>query len=396
MGKIIKCIRLFTICCICFVGLCTMASAKTEEVKKHAKTVGNFEYTYIDYKDGVCIIRISPVSGRNIERLEIPDRFDGKKVIKLFDEKYEETSAGFQNIFGIYDHKEYKGITLFPKKKVRTVNKIQHIILPGYLKEMASSAFDYVQDGKTIYIPAGLKQNVTKLTRIKWKSFDISPDNKWFKVKNKCLLSKSGDRLYGYVGTEKKVKIPKGVQSIAGEAFLSEEVEEIFIPKSVRKIGSEAFRIIGCSTPVIRVSEKNTYYGVEHNCVYNKKTGRLVVAYDENGIITVPRAVTCIKGRISYGGNKVKKIIFPATVKKIGGCDWDTNMYAADSLQVVFQSSIPPEKIDWLPETVISVPRGSRERYVKAILEFDLELQNAWYPKYGKFSIPPKRVVIER
>lgn len=86
MGKIINYIRLLTICCICFVGLCTMASAKQEKVKEHVRTVGNFEYTYRDYKDGVWITNINPLSGKDIERLEIPDSFDGKKVIRLGNE----------------------------------------------------------------------------------------------------------------------------------------------------------------------------------------------------------------------------------------------------------------------------------------------------------------------
>lgn len=338
-----------------------------------------------------------PLSGRDIERLEIPDSFDGKKVIRLGNEHDDDIidDGNVEDIFGIYDNEDYRSPHLCPKKKVRTVNKIKHIILPDHVKEMTVMAFDHVQDGKTIYIPAGLKQNVIKLTKIQWKSFDISTDNKWFGVKNQCLLSKSGNKLYGYVGTETKVKIPDGVKYIAERAFLLENVEEIFIPKSVKRIGSEAFRVCGSTTPVIKLSKKNKYFEMEHNCIYNKKTGRLVVAYDENGIITVPEGVTYVKDIISYSGNEVKKIIFPKTFKKICDHYWNVYLFADNSLQVVFLSPIPPEEISDLPDTAIYVPRGSKERYESAILDAGLELKN-WY-KDGQIGNPPKpkRVVIE-
>lgn len=132
------------------------------------------------------------------------------------------------------------------EKQVNTVNEIKHIILPKNLREMTACAFRYVQDGKTIYVPSELKQNVIDLAQIRWKSIKISKDNKWFKVNNKCILSKSGNKVCGY-----------------------------------------------------------WYRGMN---------------YDDN------------------------------------------------KLKVEFLSAIPPKGLDWFPESVISVPKGGKERYEKAFL----------------------------
>lgn len=71
-----------------------------------------------------------------------------------------------------------------------------------------------------------------------------------------------------------------------------------------------------------------------------------------------------------------------------------------DNLKVEFLSVTPPEKLDNLPDAIISVPRGSKERYDKAILEKDMELRDYWHKdsviEYEYYITPPNRVVIER
>lgn len=71
-----------------------------------------------------------------------------------------------------------------------------------------------------------------------------------------------------------------------------------------------------------------------------------------------------------------------------------------DNLKVEFLSVTPPEKLDNLPDAIISVPRGSKERYDKAILKRGMELRDYWYKdsviKYENYFTPPDRVVIER
>lgn len=157
---------------------------------------------------------------------------------------------------------------------------------------------------------------------------------------------------------------------------MMENVEEIFIPKSVKRIGSEAFRVCGSTTPVIKLSKKKNILRWSITVYTIKKP-----AY--------------VKDIISYSGNEVKKIIFPKTLKKICDHYWNVYLFADNSLQVVFLSPIPPEEISDLPDTAIYVPRGSKERYEKAILDAGLELKN-WY-KDGQIGNPPKpkRMVIE-
>lgn len=42
--------------------------------------------------------------------------------------------------------------------------------------------------------------------------------------------------------------------------------------------------------------------------------------------------------------------------------------YDDNKLKVEFLSAIPPKGLDWFPESVISVPKGGKERYEKAFL----------------------------
>ena len=259
---------------------------------------------------------------------------------------------------------------------------------------MTVNAFLSMQDGKSIFIPANLKQNVRKLKRIRWKSFDVSPDNKWYKVKNGCLMSKAGDKLYGYVGMGTKVRIPKGVKYIAPYAFFYTKLEEIFVPKSVNGVGHDAFSFL-YRIPAIRISEKNTQFVMENNCIYNKTTKRLVAAYGENGIINIPDAVTCIKGGISYGHNGVSKIIFPKSLKKLKEY-WSRGLCSDRKIQLIFQTSNPPmfEHNTWLPYAVIYVPKGSKAKYEKIILENEMMLGNNIRLENEGPAL--KRVVIER
>lgn len=137
---------------------CLLAVSVRTEAKDKVKQIGNFKYTYMDYKsDGVWITEIVPVTGKGIKTLTIPSVLDGKKVVKL-GSKYDTVNAGSSNMFGVYRSEDNEKIV--PHKTANKVAKIHKIILPSTLKELTPNCLTYIQDGKSINIPAGVTKNI--------------------------------------------------------------------------------------------------------------------------------------------------------------------------------------------------------------------------------------------
>lgn len=349
----------FILCALC---LCTAIDA---EAKEKTKKIGNYKYTYTDYNSSsLWIVGITPTSNKGIKTLKIPAYIDGKKVVKLGNQYDNEEHYSASNVFGMLRSEE--DWSLQPRKTAKRVKKIGKIILPETVNEITPHAFSEVQDGKTIHIPSGLIKNVVRLRGTKWKKFTVSSKNKKYKAKNNLLMSKNGKTVYGYVGSGKKVVIPEGVKTIGKTAFSSNDITDITIPKSVSKIKNQAFSYIESLT--IHISAKNKYYGLASNCIYSKRSGRLVAAIAQGGIITIPETVTCLKNGTSFIGGTVKKIIFPKSLKSIRNY-WNISLRYDGTMQSVFLGKNPPvfEEDAAFPSGKVYVPKGTKAKYQKIV-----------------------------
>lgn len=180
----------------------THAEAKTKTCQ-----IGEFRYKYDVEKQGVWITKITPLSSKGIATLNIPSKLSGKKVVKLgasgdatSDFEPEDVDS---NLFGVGRNEDYPG--LLPQKIHNRVKKIETIKIPSTVKIITRNCFSHLQNGKNINIPAGVTDNViTQFTCVKWKKITVSAQNKKYKVKNGCLLSKNGKKLYGFVQKKKK------------------------------------------------------------------------------------------------------------------------------------------------------------------------------------------------
>ena len=216
------------------LGMGVSASAET-------KKIGNFKYEYDSAPNGndVWITKITPVTGSDISTLKIPSKIDGNKVIKL-GAKDDTDDYFHDNIFGMYILEEDS--SLVPEQIVSDVAKIKKIILPSGLKELTPDCFHNIQKGKTISVPKTLKKNIRALCNLQWKKVTINKSNKKYKMKNGCLISKSGKTFYGNLEKKKSIKIPNGVKTIAeGALFLNYNLKVVYIPKTVSKIKGKAF-----------------------------------------------------------------------------------------------------------------------------------------------------------
>lgn len=180
----------------------THAEAKTKTCQ-----IGAFRYKYKVEEQGVWIINITPLSGNGIATLNIPSRLSGKKVVKLGASGDAVTNSDDfdrdTNLFGVGQNEDYPG--LLPQNIHRKVEKIKTIKIPSTVKILTYNCFRHLQEGKNINIPAGVTENVKfQFTVPRWNKITVSSKNKAYKVKNACLLSKNGKKLYGFVQKKKK------------------------------------------------------------------------------------------------------------------------------------------------------------------------------------------------
>ncbi len=351
----LKKLGLLGLFCICILYLNTTSDAKTEE--EYSEIIGNFKFTYQELTSNeVWVTNIDILGKKNISHLHIPSEINGKKVVKL-GSKYDPE----HNIFGIYlcDNDG----TIRPKETINKVAYIQQIILPSTVTTIRSNCFGRLQDGKCINIPRGLTKSIRHLCRIKWKKFSVSSKNKKYKVENGVLLSKDGKLAYGSVVPMKKLNIPQGVKTIKDRSiFYGSGATDFYIPASVNKIGFQS--LFFSDVVKFHVSKKNKHYAETNDCVYSKKSGRLVAASVKNTTFTVPEKVTYLS-KTNFAGKSVKKFIIPATVKKIESF-WSPYL---ENITYEFKGKKPPKIEDSFAFKGIKlqVPKGCKKAYRRAV-----------------------------
>ena len=365
---------------ITLVLFLTILNFQYVEAKKKTYQNGNFRYTYKTGKKGVWITNIKPLSKKGIGTLNIPSHIQGKKVVKLgADEDFDGYgSDGDCNVFGIGPDPEGNGSRLVPQHRINMVKKIKTIKIPSTVETLGFFCFDFIGDGKTINIPQKVKKYViSQFTKIKWKKITISAQNKKFKVKNGCLLSRDGTVVYGFVKKKKKMVIPETVKTIDTTDWHTQQAGTgdyngcpvIVIPKSVNKIAKYAF---STDKPVtIKSAKGNKRYAVQYGSVYSKVSGRLVLGYINKGVLKVPEKVTRINndtaGMLGWG-TRLKKIIIPSGVKEIHSLL--KTEYYVDEFICVIRCQKPPKLLDslyvmYVYKCTVYVPKNCKNSYEK-------------------------------
>ena len=361
------------------VGLFINVDAEAAE-----KTIGSFCYTYDELtQNSIWITKIDIIKEKNIQTLRVPSKIDGKKVVKIGRKEDKRDKFGdvvdSDNIFGIFLSEDSN--QLEPENILNKTRKIKNIILPETLKNMTPNCFVRVQAGKSINIPKGLTNNVLYLSRrVRWKKFDISTQNKKYKVKNGMILSKGGKKTYGFVGPGNQAVIPQGVKTLGEKTFYGAEVKSIHIPKSVNKIERDAFSYL--KSVQIQIDRANKNYGVASGCLYSKRSGRLVLGVVKEGVIKIPKGVTSVDVRTVFCGKNIVRIKFPKTMKTLGYgwdgslCDGNYNgdkYFQGNKLELHFKGKVPPKlgngvafSFDSISHVKITVPKGTKPAYKNA------------------------------
>lgn len=360
-----------------FISMLGYTRAEAKEIFRYeSKVDGKFRYDYkVQAKGGVWITKITPLSSKGIATLKIPSRLAGEKVVKLgadgdlvanIDSPDRDT-----NLFGVTNYDNELWIVLSPKKINNRVKKIKTIKIPSTVKKLTQNCFKHLQDGKNINIPAGVTENVIgPFTRIKWNKITVSDKSKEYTVNNGCLLSRDGEKIYGFVQKKKKIVIPSTVKRIVDSVGDYNGCTTLVIPKSVNKIDKEA---ISTYKPLkVKIAKGNQRYAVKYGSVYSKVSGRLVLGYVNNGLLKIPEKVTRIDDHGLLGENP-EKIIIPASVKKI--CDL-FHLSEAEKVTYIFKCKNPPKLTHPIilggyihggtgRSHTIYVPNNCKDRYMK-------------------------------
>lgn len=365
----------------------TMAMMCGNAEKAEAKSYkeGKFKYQYKNTKKGVWITKITPLSSKGISKLNIPAKIKGKKVIKLGSTNDKNTTDGDAlNLFGviIVDYEGDGVYTISNSQIYKRVAKIKKIKIPSSVVSITPSCFYYVQDGKEINIPKGVKKEVVnQFTMVKWKKVKIASKNAKYKVKSGCLLSKNGKTLYGLVYKKKKVVVPNTVTKISqtdpadtatrggtnhGLAFMG--CETLVISKNVKKI---EFLFTRMSMLKVEVVAANKYFASKDGSLYSKKNGELIWLHQTDGIYNIPDGVKVIPYDFEADGY-AKKVIIPESVKKIGNI---VNYISVKDAVIVCYGKEPPIQTDkWtiygrdfgVMNLTVYVPKGCKDAYEKA------------------------------
>jgi len=368
----------------------------TQAATTKAVTVGNFSYTILpNAETKTCTINNIVISQETSE-LIIPETIDGMTVTKIMGTKKANDSN--RNVFGlrseyntdVYDNEADWGLYApVPDEKTSneeddlksdaltkivlpdTVEEIgefafaglenlQEIKMPKQLKQVGIYAFIACPSLTSINIPEGWTKGVQKITYgRKWKSFSVDKNNKAYKVKKGLLLSRDGKILYAPVADDSKtLKIPNGVEKIGSNQYVErkwrgkllmpvkvkcgyERYNKIVLPASLKNVAGQIFTMDkNCE---IIVSDKNKTLAKQKNCIYNKKTGRLLVAkVNKKGVLKISSKVKVLGAKTSVIGGGVKKVIVPKTVKKLKK---DCFVYPLDgnNISIYLKGKKPPK-----------------------------------------------------
>lgn len=412
----------FIICAITaillFTGITDVKAAKPNSAWNYDKiieqTKGAFTYYAYTSTDNTeaWIYKIEINKKKNHKKLSVPKKLDNKKVTRLgfYNRKNEPDCQ--KNLFDDWAEIWHDADASSPEvnaiKKITLPNTIEviqpttfcgmdgitEIAIPDKVTMIADTTFYGCENLDTIYLPKALKKveaqafvDCPKLKKIK-----ISSKNKTYKTKKNFLITKKKKELiYAPAGGD-ILKLPKGIEVIKKYALTNATASVVHIPASVIKIEENAFHKSryqeNATIKDVTVSEQNTVYAKDGQCIYNTKDKSLVIAIvDNNGELYISEKVEKLTPKYSMvncnlGEENMKIVVFPKNLKTVIYPGFDL---VSEADKVYFTGKKPPKmkNVDdfslhahaQLPIfTDVYVPEGSYEAYEK------------WYEKYNDYA----------
>ena len=210
--------------------------------------------------------------------------------------------------------------------------------------------FITMTENKTAQYKSRLVSGVLEY-KTKIKDGDIF-DYGLFEKKGDCVLRKSKKASYGrqdflieenrvmrYIGKEKRVVVPEGIEEIESSAFWdNRSIEEVILPETLRNMGGDTFYncanlrkvnipasvgnmgnnpFAGC--PLIEIENHSKNYVYEDGALYtaDRKTLIYCSIKGDSDVFAVPEGVTLIGKHAFYLCDRLKKIVLPTSLEKM-------------------------------------------------------------------------------
>lgn len=103
--------------------------------------------------------------------------------------------------------------------------------------------------------------------------------------------------------------------------------KKITIPDYVKEIEPSAFA--GSSLETVKVVKKNKYFAVQGRCLYEKKSGKLILAFGKGSKLTLPKKIKKIDKNARVTRYTIKKLLMPGKLKRTSG--WKKSFIANNS-----------------------------------------------------------------
>ncbi|MEZ3519314.1 MAG: leucine-rich repeat domain-containing protein [Muribaculaceae bacterium] len=113
------------------------------------------------------------------------------------------------------------------------------------VEKIGAGAFFRCNNMKRVYIPAGVREigDDAYTALVSLENFEVDPANEWYCAPDGILLDKEMKTLIAWPFARKDVKVPEGVERIAGEALnWGFELTSLDLPESLTDISNTTFR----------------------------------------------------------------------------------------------------------------------------------------------------------
>lgn len=329
--------------------------------------------------------------------LKFPDTVEGASVTRVgYDtslQKMEEADEFNKNISGVtaefahgvdgWSEKTMNVETVVLPKNLTTLEstalsgfrKVKSITIPDGVKEISAETFYGCKSLKEVKLPKSLAafDNYTSFSACpKLSKVTLSKANKNFKLQKGLLLNKKGTKLIWAVPAKKKITVPDSVTSIAESALKAGNATSVYLGKKVKTIGKDA--IAGKKITKVSISKKNKRMGKQGQCIYEKKSGKLLIAVAKKNVVKIGNKVKLISEDASLcGSRQLKKLDIGASVKTLQGAWGEFYRAGYVTTKVYFRSKNPPKLTQnndksycYLPIfRDVYVPKASLKKYKK-------------------------------
>lgn len=373
----------------------TLAGWNTEkEITKKSGEITYHAYLSEDEKSAwIYLAEVTPKA----KAMQFPDTINGVCVTRLgYDSSLrnlEEADEFNQNISGVtveYAHgvdgwsektvnitsvELPKNLQVLEPTALSGLRKVERITIPDGVKKIDAETFYGCKNLKEVKLPKSLASfenytsfsNCPKLTKV-----SLSKGNKSFKVQKGLLLNKKGTKLIWAVPAKKKITVPDSVTSIAENALKEGTATSISLGKKVKLIGENA--IAGKKIKKVSVSKKNRFLAKQGQCIYEKKSGKLVIAIAKKKSLKISNKVKIISEEASLCGSRnLKTLDIASSVKILRGAWGEFYRAGYTTTSVYFRSKNPPKLTQnndknycYLPIfRDVYVPKASLKKYKK-------------------------------